>query len=364
MSASERVIGNAIQALYTAVGDTSEWPAALAGLAAAFDCPKVGLYRYEGAGVVDLQAYNHDEEAQRLYLSHYWALDPAARLIPESRAGQWIGNNVRELVDPDTEYMIDYAIPHGIRWVNGVKLHEDAGSMSVFGVQRPADAKPFGPEALEAFNLLGPHITRAWSLKAELRRAELMKGLSLAALELLDQPVYAVTLEGRLLLANSTAEEQLVQGAPFQVTAGKLKSRDADVDRQLRHALADCAHERGSAFAVRLPGALWAARVVPLPSRGGVSLIYLTRLGGPSASCDLLKQVLNFSHSEAAIAHMLADGRSVKEIAYERQVSANTVRTQVRSILAKAGVRRQIDLTRLLATIPSAMPPTSNRRTQ
>ena len=49
---------------------------------------------------------------------------------------------------------------------------------------------------------------------------------------------------------------------------------------------------------------------------------------------------------------MLADGLSPKEIAFERDVSLHTIRTQVRGIFEKAGVRRQADLTRLLLSVP------------
>lgn len=57
---------------------------------------------------------------------------------------------------------------------------------------------------------------------------------------------------------------------------------------------------------------------------------------------------LGLTRAEAAIAMGLVDGATLAEIADARGVSIHTVRVQVKSALSKAGVRRQIDLVRLV----------------
>ena len=52
------------------------------------------------------------------------------------------------------------------------------------------------------------------------------------------------------------------------------------------------------------------------------------------------------------VAVLLANGLNAEQIAAERNASLLTVRTQIRSILAKTGVRRQPELVRMLVDMP------------
>jgi DNA-binding CsgD family transcriptional regulator len=55
-----------------------------------------------------------------------------------------------------------------------------------------------------------------------------------------------------------------------------------------------------------------------------------------------------FTRAEADLAQHLAEGRTLSEAADASGVSINTVRTQLRGLLAKSGARRQSDLVRTL----------------
>jgi len=59
------------------------------------------------------------------------------------------------------------------------------------------------------------------------------------------------------------------------------------------------------------------------------------------------------TRAEAAIAARLVRGESPRDIAKARQTSEQTVRTQIKLVLQKAGCRRQIDLMRLLPIVLS-----------
>lgn len=203
----EQLIESTIDALYLAVTDENRWPEAMAGLSRAFDSPRVGILRTTPSvdGIYEVRALNHDPHSQRLYNDYYWALDPAHRITRGATVGEWLDRP--ELFDPaltpEPEYMNDYAIPNGIRWVVGGKVHADATSTTMLGLQRPADQQPFERGAADVFKRLSTHIGRASKLSADLRQAELAKGLSLAAIDAIDWPVYAVNSSARLLLAEA-----------------------------------------------------------------------------------------------------------------------------------------------------------------
>jgi len=57
-----------------------------------------------------------------------------------------------------------------------------------------------------------------------------------------------------------------------------------------------------------------------------------------------LADEFNLSPAESALAHHLADGGSIASFAKLRGVTLETVRSQLRSVFAKMGVRRQSEL--------------------
>jgi len=352
----EQLIESTIESMYLAVTDEAQWPAALSGLTRAFDSPRVAILRAPPAldGLYELRALNHDPETQRLYRDYYWALDPSHRVTRDAPAGQWL--DMPALFDPvltpEPEYVNDYAIPRGIRWVAGGKVQADASSCTILGLQRPADHKPFDGTAQHVFERLAPHIGRASALSADLRRAELAKGLSLAALDAIEWPVYAVSATSKLLLANRPGERQLALAAPFIIRAGRLECPDRDGAEMLSQALRLAGTRRGSAFRLSTKGSTWLVRVLPVSAYAGAALVYAAPADPAPVAADMLRQLLNFSKAEAEIAFMLAEGYSIKEIAFARHVSVNTVRTQVREIYQKAGVRRQTELAKILVAAP------------
>jgi len=63
---------------------------------------------------------------------------------------------------------------------------------------------------------------------------------------------------------------------------------------------------------------------------------------------ELLTGLFDLTGAEVHVASGIATGGSVEEIAAARAVSRETVRTQLKSILAKTGTSRQVELALLL----------------
>lgn len=352
----DKLIESTIDSLYLAVTDENRWPEALAGLSRAFDSPRVGILRTTPRmdGLYEMRSLNHDPHSQRLYNEYYWALDPAHRITRDATVGEWLDQPdlFHPALTPEPEYMNDYAIPNGIRWVVGGKVHADAASATLVGLQRPADHRPFDAGGAAVFKRLSVHIGRASKLSADLRQAELAKGLSLAAIDGIEWPVYAVNASGRLLLANRAGERQLVLGSPFGLHAGRLVCGDANTGAAFADALKQAGHSRASAFRVAQRAGTWLVRVLPVSGYVGTALIYAAPAERAPVPSEILRHMLHFTAAEAEIAYMLTEGSTAKEIAFARGVSINTVRAQVREILRKAGVRRLTDLAKILAGIP------------
>jgi DNA-binding CsgD family transcriptional regulator len=80
----------------------------------------------------------------------------------------------------------------------------------------------------------------------------------------------------------------------------------------------------------------------------GILLILADPENRSVPNADLLKLMFDLTPAEARLARVLAEGRSVAEAARRFNTSELTVKTQLRSIFAKTGTSRQLELVLLL----------------
>jgi DNA-binding CsgD family transcriptional regulator len=96
---------------------------------------------------------------------------------------------------------------------------------------------------------------------------------------------------------------------------------------------------------------------VVLPAGNHAPGCALVILDDPAARLDedrfrRLAQAYSLTPAEAALAKGLAEDRALDEIAAARGVTKETIRTQLKSLFLKTGVRRQIDLLKLIIQMP------------
>lgn len=164
---------------------------------------------------------------------------------------------------------------------------------------------------------------------------------------------FAVDAHGRLVLANRRGQEHLNAGALFELRNWRLAGCDASSTQQLHAALEAASRCRATAFSVPARTGRWMIRVVPLVRGAGLALVCVGPTRRPLADCAVLRQLFGFSEAEAQIARELVEGARPKVIAAKRSVAESTVRSQIREIFRKAGVRGIADLARVLSAIPA-----------
>ncbi len=85
---------------------------------------------------------------------------------------------------------------------------------------------------------------------------------------------------------------------------------------------------------------------------GASALVVLTPVDRQMVpSAEVLQGLFDLTPAEARAARGVAGGQTLDEIARVHRVSKETVRSQMKSALAKTGMRRQAALARLLAGI-------------
>jgi DNA-binding CsgD family transcriptional regulator len=78
-------------------------------------------------------------------------------------------------------------------------------------------------------------------------------------------------------------------------------------------------------------------------------IAHLVPVQAPSS--EILNGLFDLSPAEARTARGLVEGKSIDEVALANGLSRETIRTQLKSVLSKTGMRRQSELVGLLAGI-------------
>ncbi len=97
------------------------------------------------------------------------------------------------------------------------------------------------------------------------------------------------------------------------------------------------------------PGHLMVLRLQRCNASDGTDLVLAASNGLhlPEGFCDILRQAFDLTRAEGDILCHLVDCRSIAEIAAERGRSPDTIRAQIKSILAKTETHSQLELVRL-----------------
>jgi DNA-binding CsgD family transcriptional regulator len=102
----------------------------------------------------------------------------------------------------------------------------------------------------------------------------------------------------------------------------------------------------------RLFGSLACGCSPPALPASHLVLIVVRMANAPLPAVSDLRGAFSLTGAEAAVTLALASGKTGAEVAAERGVSVTTVRSQVRTILEKAGAGSLRELTRMVATLP------------
>ena len=176
--------------------------------------------------------------------------------------------------------------------------------------------------------------------------------------------------EGRVRAANDRARGVLYAGEDLQLTDGRLTAVRRDEASELARIFAGTCplatvggmHARGAMRMGRASesGARRTLLVADSHARGAASVsdfVLFIHEPGPGAvvSEATLRTLYGLTRAEARIAALLVNRGAVTSIAAEIGVSANTIRTHLKRVFGKLGVRSQLELIRVVLSGPAAL---------
>lgn len=251
--------------------------------------------------------------------------------------------------------------PKGWGWFAGTaaNLNDDRDTVGL-SFERAYEDGPYSASQATMLAALRPHLLRATMLGTRLRferhrtAAEVLGHVGL--------PAAVLGHGGRLLVANAMFQANM----PALVLHGRGRLRLADpvADGRLATALLSLKYRMvGSAplsLALRARAGRPAALLHLVPTRtvaqdifaGALALALITPpQGRPLPDTALLGELFELSPREAALALGIGRGDTLKAYADEAGVTANTVKSQLKQVFEKTGVRRQAELLALLARL-------------
>jgi DNA-binding CsgD family transcriptional regulator len=350
---------------YSAAVDHSRWYAALEGLAAATGSRSGELITIGSNAAVPINIMTNLDPAIHEAAAKCRIGDPAfnPRVNAGMRAPLLKVLAERDFLTPQEyakhPHYDEFARPWGIPYICLTTLERQQDLLIGLAVLRSEREGHIGSEERDVFASLAPHVRAAVRMQIALEGngAALLKG----ALEALAVPAFVCGRTGDVQALTPHAEE-LVRGTRgLALRNQRLRACRDEEDKTLHEAIMRAARglERPGApslQAVVIRGASEASAplvldVMSLPSLAleffsapRVLVVGRGSRGADSRRAALLQGIYGLTSAETDIALQLAQGKSTESIAQERKVAVGTVRAQIKNLLAKFGVSRQVEL--------------------
>jgi DNA-binding CsgD family transcriptional regulator len=245
----------------------------------------------------------------------------------------------------------------------GTLLLREGNVVAALSAQRSGNQGPFsgGDEARAA--CVFPHLARAARIAWRLDQLNVHGAMSSAALACLSIPVFLLDAQCIIVYANDAALALCRDNGEIHCADGRL-TLGASPNR-FAHAVEQAAREAG--IAAILPLQCMAAAsppahafILPLSAHAVLSGFWQRPLsmvivpdgpGGRMLPPPVMRQLFGLTPAECRVAQLSAAGKMSAEVADELNVSTETVRCQLKSVLAKTGTRRQSELARLMSRL-------------
>lgn len=364
--------------LYSASVEPELWSAAATEIASAFSCGSSALFLRapDGKGAHLTGITDNIRAEAAAYHANYHTLDFwAQRCLSLGPGTVWLGEELMpESLVERSEFYNDWAKKTDSFYAAGGGFLVDTAAVGVFGLHRPKAAGAFDVGVKNDILRLFPHFQRAMQINRRLDGLELASRAALEGLERLAAAVIVSDASGFVLFANTRANRLLTEADGITVAQGYLKAaRQQDTEALLKligtASMVPCARDVDPGGAMGLPrgerrplsalvcpasrnGSSWG-----LPRRPGAFIFIRNPDDGGAIAARTIQSLLGLTVAESQLAASLAGGLSIEDVAAVRKTSLNTLRTQLKAIMAKTGTTRQSELVALIfRTLPCVVP--------
>lgn len=372
-----RLIGRVYDAGIGSVG----WQEVLADLTPSIGAEAaalfVGDYGEPGGGIHEIALHGYPADVPVTYGSYYAARDVRLPAVARLASGEtYVDDRSMPFADVErSEIFHDFYRPMGLAHGIAMRPFAEGQRSGILSAHRGLRAGAFHPDEIAVFETLAPHVRRALQLQRQMARANAVAAGLAITLDHFPMAALLVDATARVAAMNNAAEALLRSpGSPLRLSSQRVIAAAPSDASALRRIILQAAALAGGGPAAMsgdnpavAPPVLRLARtdgsgrigVMAVPARdnskfdppaGTMVILFLSDpAAAPTLAPKLLMAQFGLSPTEAQVAAKLAAGERIEDIADARQVSRETVRAQVKSLLAKTDTRGQGQLIGLVA---------------
>jgi DNA-binding CsgD family transcriptional regulator len=319
----------------------------------------------------------HAKIVQQHYVWNPWSI--AMKDVPSNKAV--ISNS---LIEPGeifrTGFHADVLAPLGV--VNALQTRHDAlaqgGGLGGFGFMLSSRGSEQAQHALPRLQRLTPHLSRALDATMQVGRiADRVETLA-ALLHVMPNPALLLDRSGRIVHANSAAEQLLdaADGLSFdrdgRLQLAAVLPAESDALAQALALALDVAAGTGVRLSepvlVTRPSGAGLLLVVPVPlpppafelwellDTARVLVLIVDPSSQSGSAGPILRKTFGLTAAEARVALLVGRGLSGPQTALALGISTDTAKTHLARCFDKMGVRSQVMLARLINALPVDLP--------
>jgi DNA-binding CsgD family transcriptional regulator len=301
------------------------------------------------------------------YSSRNIVYEASLAIAPDNYIG-----TLQSCIDTDiyrkSEIYNDYARPQNLFHQCSALLANKESYAAAISFMRPECEGAYGDEHVQFLTMLAPHMRQAFQLHNTLRSYEMsVSGLN-SALNQSETAMFLLDGIGRVQHFNTAGYRLIIEGNALRVQDGLLRPRlPEDCPEFDRLVGLTCATGAGRGFCPggvmllhRRAGRPLHCKLTPfysdrsfLETRPSAILFVSDPDRSPVSRGEALRSLYGLTPSEAELADLLLAGDTVATAAEKRQITEESARTQLKTILRKTDIHRQAELLRLMLNIPA-----------
>lgn len=353
--------------IYEASFDPNHWNKVASGLCKLLNAHSCGIfmedYEFKNRDIIGSHGLpKAGVLGYRLGLSKYDLTFQLQAATPPGQAEQLVDARDFKTTHPfyyrlilkpnDVGFLGTMGIYNNDEWHVGVALH------------RSFNSTPFGADELQKLELLYPHFRRAMRIQKEFYKLRSQQHVLQEALGQLSLGLITLDAEGYVDYCNPIANELLINHMGLKINPqNKVQAYIQTENKQLQQLLnlvatkgnskkGSCPqvialHHPEQKQAIHVTVALLKASQAPNAQRK--MALYLSVPHSPfNISADVLHTLYTLTPAESGVAIALLNGLSLTQISQNNRVSIETVRSQLKSIFTKMGVKKQQEVIRVL----------------
>jgi DNA-binding CsgD family transcriptional regulator len=359
-----------IGAIYDAAVSFDRWPTALDQLAQVFGCNAISLVDRD-LDTMQGRAVGIDPPSLHEYFGTW-----NERNIFNIRTSVYETGAIqtdRQILSKSdllrSDYYNGFLKPRDMYSLLRISLRAEDRVHQSISLMRPRAAAEFQQSDVEVASLLLPHLQRAALIMKRLQEAGMFAGAAVALLE--ENPAGIVLLNhgGKVAFANGAAREMARVADSFCFREGRIKALREGDDAILQRLIAEAVGHSSSASAarggpMRLPRKSglrdYVLVVAPLyiaseasEEREPIACILISDPEAiPRRARSMLREVYGLTASEVRVAERMMTGESPERAAAALAIKVSTARVHLAALFRKTETHRQVDLVRLLMSLP------------